>query len=75
MICTFLPPAARGALFKQLKPGAQEAVRECAKTMRAREPRPYLDKNKQAPNSPECRVGTNCPTNFAFSDSLLENRV
>jgi hypothetical protein len=55
--------------------------------MRAREPRPYLDKNKQVPNSPEWRVGTNCQgrggvpppvtifslktTNFAFSDRLL----
>jgi hypothetical protein len=27
-------------------PAPKEAVRECANTMRAREPRPYLDKNK-----------------------------
>ena len=39
---------------------AQEPVRECCNTMRAREPRPYLDKNKMVPNSPECFVYPYC---------------
>jgi hypothetical protein len=33
------------------------AVREHDNKMRARGPRPYLDKNKQSANSPECHVG------------------
>jgi hypothetical protein len=37
-----------------------QAVREHANKMRARRPRPYLDKYKQAVNSPECPVGVNC---------------
>jgi len=69
-----------------LGPRAQEAVREYANKMRAREPRPYLDINKMFPNNPECRVYPYCQgrggvsppvaifslkmTNFAFSGSL-----
>jgi len=41
-------------------PGAQEAVREYANKMRAREPRPYLDINKMVPNSPECLLYPCC---------------
>jgi hypothetical protein len=36
------------------------AAREYADMMRARGPRPYLDKNKQVPNRPECPLGSNC---------------
>jgi len=37
-----------------------QAVRELDDKMRARKPRPYLDKYKQVANSPECPVGTSC---------------
>jgi hypothetical protein len=36
------------------------AIREHDNKMRARGPRPYLDKNKQSANSPECPVGSKC---------------
>jgi hypothetical protein len=55
--------------------------------MRAREPRPYLDKNKQAPDYPECPIVSQCQgrggvsppavsrpvktKNFPFQDSLF----
>ena len=39
---------------------SEYAVQEHADKIRARGPRPYLDKNKQSANSPVCPVCTKC---------------
>ena len=70
--------------------GVYEAVQEYANEMRARGPRPYLDKYKQASNSHQCLVEVNCQgrggihppaairslktTCFEFPDRFLNSR-
>jgi hypothetical protein len=54
------PPAARGLFSRKPPPGPPQKLLINFIRLRAREPRPYLDKNKQIPNSPECLVGAKC---------------